>query len=72
MKLKEWLDTYRVSYRELAKETGIHFTVICRYSNEERQPSLGHALTIERVSKGEVTVEDLYVEDKHDYKIPQE
>ncbi len=69
MKLKDWLEATNISYRELAKRTGIHFTVICRYVNESRQPSLGHAITIERVSEGKVTVEEQYIEEPHNYKV---
>lgn len=59
MKLKEWLDNYKISYRQLEKDTGIDHTALFRYAKGERQPSLGHAITIERVSKGKVSVAEL-------------
>ncbi len=71
MKLKEWMDNYKISYRNLAKDTGIDHTALHRYAHRERQPSLGHALTIERISKGKVSVSELSLEgyDRYNRKV---
>lgn len=59
MNLKEYLETNKISYRVFSEKTGIDHTALWRYSYKERKPTLEHALTIERVTGGMVSVFDL-------------
>lgn len=70
MDLKEWMQLYKVSYRSLAEQTGIQHATIWRYAHKQRTPSLGHAITIERLTEGKVTVFDLAEEDHPDQTDP--
>ena len=59
MKLQNWLEEKRLSKTEFAKRIGITRHALYLYLKGKRQPRLDIALRIERVTNGEVTVEDL-------------
>ena len=73
MRFKEWLQRYGYTYREFAEVSGIDHTALFRYAKGERQPTLSHAITIERLTEGKVSVFDLSLEeDSSDQTSPRE
>ena len=59
MKLTTWMKNNKMSYRKLSKELGIDHTLLNKYANGKRTPSLKNALKIEKHTKGNVTCKDL-------------
>ena len=60
MWLKDYLESRQLTYKEFAKMIGVHVTTISNYINFKRTPALWVALRIEEMTKGKVTVEDMY------------
>jgi hypothetical protein len=67
MKLKEWMELNKVSFRQLDALTGIRFNQLHRYASGKVVPSLKNARHIylttnklkrEKKYKGEVTLQD--------------
>jgi DNA-binding XRE family transcriptional regulator len=59
MKLKEWLDKQLGTKKEFAEKIGVSRYTLYKYLNGEATPRLEIALRIQKVTNGEVRVEDL-------------
>lgn len=60
MKLSEYLKKYGLTHKEFAEKVGIARTQITRIINKTKNPSAHLMKTIEEVTNGEVTMQDLF------------
>lgn len=65
MKLKEYLKKKHKTVADMARDLGIIHSVVLRWFNDERIPSLENMAKIVAYTKGEVTANDFYgIEEK--------
>lgn len=60
MKLKTYLKRKKISQRKFARISKISHTSICRYISGQRIPNAKNSKKIEKATKGEVLVKDLW------------
>ena len=60
MKFSEWQKQNQYTNTELAKKLGIHVSYITHIHAGRKKPALGLALKIEQLTRGKVTVEELF------------
>lgn len=59
MLIGEWIDQNRLTVKEFAAQLGCHFSVVYRWIARETMPQLRWARAIEKMTDGQVTVEEL-------------
>jgi len=64
MDLKRWQKDNRWQTQEMAKQIGVTTETLSRIRNKKNSPCLLTAQAIIKFTKGEVTLEDLGVEEK--------
>ena len=60
MRLREYLKKYKITYKTFGKRVGVSDAHITNIINNERNPSPHLMKKIEDVTKGEVTMQELF------------
>lgn len=58
MKLRDWLQSNRITYEAFAAKIGADKSQVWRWANDERVPTLPQAAEIRAATDGAVTLED--------------
>ncbi len=66
MKLREYLNAYKIKVAELVKRTGIGYSTIYTYLSGNKKPGQENAEILERETGGRVTVKELRGKDDRD------
>ena len=59
MRLKSWMRENDISVNALAEKLQMDKTTVHKYRNGTRRPSLHAAIKIQKITNGQVTVEDM-------------
>ena len=70
MRLDEWLFKEEMTVKEFAKQVGYDRTYISGLVSGKRKGNVKAGYTIEKFTKGEVTVEDILENQKTKRKVP--